>query len=119
MPKPARRVKHPITGSPEEEFDWLAHYGLSRGEVARLLPTLPGGLTSARSFYVNSMLPRAIFQGREQASLPLTPGRWYLIPLEIVDRHPSLRESPLPPAAARSMTPAEEPRAFAAWTAGG
>ena len=119
MPKPARRTKHTVTGNPQEDFEWLAHFGLSRADIGRLLPTLPGGLTSLRSFYVNSMLPRAIFQGREQASIPLTPGRWYLIPLEIVDRHPRLRESPLLPAAARSMIPADEPRSLAAWTAGG
>jgi hypothetical protein len=106
-------------GHPEEDFEWLSHYGLSRGEIARLLPTLPGGLTSANSFYVNTMIPRMIFRGREQTSIPLTAGRWYLIPLAIVERHHALRDSPAPLAAAASKLPVDAPRSIAAWTAGG
>lgn len=114
-----RKSKHPVAGDPEDEFSWLGNLGLSKSEIGRLLPTLPGGMTSTLSFYVNSMLPRIIFRGREEASIPMTPGRWYLIPLEIVERHVALQENPRPLAAARSMVPADEPRSLAAWTAGG
>jgi hypothetical protein len=119
MPKPARRSPHPNAENLEVEFGWLATYGLDRPEIGRLLPTVPGTLTSPRCFYVNSMLPKHIFRGREQGSLPLTAGRWFLIPLEIVRAFPKLWESTLPPAAAVSKLGNDGPTTMAAWTAGG
>lgn len=103
MPKPTRRTRPSAPDRPEVAFDWLANFGLHRSDVHRLLPALPGGLTSRNSFYVNTMIPRYIFRGREQGSIPLTPGRWYLIPIELVQAKPRLRESPLSLAAACSM----------------
>lgn len=100
-------------------FDWLGAYGLDRSEVTRLLPTVPGGLTSAKSYYVNSLIPDRIFRGREQGSLPMTPGRWFLIPYELVESHPALVENPLPPATARSLLPWNDTRTLSAWTSGG
>jgi hypothetical protein len=119
MPKPARRSPHPNAENLELEFEWLLGYGLSKAEVGRLLPTVPGTMTSAASFYVNSMLPKLVFRGREQGSLPLTAGRWFLIPLEIVDAYPRLRDATLPPAAAASRLAKDEPRTMSAWTTGG
>ena len=119
MPKPVRRSKHPNAENLEVEFEWLGQYGLSETEIGRILPTVPGGLTGPRYYYVNSMLPKRIFRGRDQGSLPLTSGRWFLIPLEIVEAHPKLSESPLLPAAAVSLLGHDGPRAVAAWTAGG
>jgi len=119
MPKPARRSPHPNAENLELEFDWLTGYDLSGEEIGRLLPAVPGTLTSARSFYVNSMLPKHVFRGREQGSLPLTVGRWFMIPLEIVEAFPRLWESTQAPAAAVSMLGNDGPRSMAAWTAGG
>jgi hypothetical protein len=101
------------------QFGWLVeNFDFSPGEIARLLPTIPGGLTSNNSYYVNTLLPNLIFQGREQTSIPMTPGRWYLIPLELVEIHPRLREAPKPLAAAHSMFPDEGPRTIAEWPTG-
>lgn len=119
MPKPIRRAKHPNAENRELEFEWLSHYGLGNSEIGRLLPTVPGTMTSDRCFYVNSMLPKHIFRGRTQASLPITQGRWFLIPLEIVEQFPRLYESTLSPAAAVSLLGDDSPRGVAAWTAGG
>lgn len=76
-------------------------------------------MTSANSYYVNSLIPDKVFRGREQGSLPITSGRWFLIPMDVVEAYPALRDSPLPPAAARSLLPDDGPRSIAAWTAGG
>ncbi len=119
MPKPVKRSPHPNAENLEQEFEWLSGYGLNSTEMGRLLPTVPGTMTSAQSFYVNSMLPKCIFRGREQGSLPLIAGRWFLIPLEIVVAHPKLAESTHPPAAAASRLGNDGPRRMAAWTAGG
>jgi hypothetical protein len=100
-------------------FKWLEHAGLTPAEIERLLPTVPGGFTSANSFYVNSLIPEVIFRGQEQSSIPMTPGRWFAIPLEIVDRHPTLRSGPRSLAAAVSLLRDEEPRSFVEWTSGG
>ncbi|GEM_PF-6208644 len=103
----------------DADFTWLGGYGLKAGEIGRLLPTLAGGLTSATSFYVNSMLPNHVFRGAEQASIPMTEGRWYLVPLELVKDHPRLTEKPLPLAAARSLLPPPSTGSISAWTTGG
>ena len=119
MPKPVRRSPHPNAENLKLEFEWLSGYGLTPSEIERLLPTVPGTMTSTRCFYVNSMLPRHIFRGREQGSLPLTAGRWFLIPLEIVESFPKLWANPVPPAAAVSLLGNDGPQAMAAWTEGG
>lgn len=119
LAKPARRSKATETVSGDPHFDWLRKFGVSRVETSRLLPTLPGGLTSANSFFVNSNIPDKVFRGREQGSIPLTSGRWFLFPMEIVQAHPRLMEEPLSLASARSSLDKDDPRAIAAWTAGG
>jgi hypothetical protein len=119
MPKPVRRTKPLNSGKLELDFEWLAHYDLHKSEVARLLPTVPGGFTSQNSFFVNNLIPKTIFRGREQASIPPTPGRWYLIPLEIVQAHPEIHANAIPLANAWSMVPTDGPRSFSAWTTGG
>lgn len=99
-------------------FGWLTRFGANADEVARLLPTLPGGMTSANSYYVNSLIPDVIFRGREQATLPMTSGRWYLIPLELIDSHPPMRAECKPVAVAPSMLPLDGPREIAEWPTG-
>jgi hypothetical protein len=93
--------------------------GLSSQEIRRLLPTVPGGFTSANSFYVNSLIPDVTFRGQEQSSIPMTPGRWFAIPLEIIDRHPPLRSGARNLASAVSLLREQEPRTFVEWTSGG
>lgn len=108
MPKPARKNKPLSPDGASSSLDWLGHFGLHLTDLHRLLPATPGGMTSSNSFYVNTMVPRTIFRGREQGSIPLTPGRWYMIPIDIVEAQPQLRESPRHLATALSLMPADE-----------
>lgn len=48
--------------------------------------------TPSLSYYVNSGVPGQIFEGYAQASLPLTVGRWYLFPSDIVESHERLTD---------------------------
>ncbi len=100
-------------------FDWLKSFGLTEEELRRLLPAVPGGSTDDRCYYVNTLLPDMIFKGRTYGTIPLTPGRWFLIPLEIVESHSRIREAAKPLATVRSAFPTDGPRSFQEWTAGG
>jgi hypothetical protein len=115
--KPARKRRNPDDQSPD--LDWLRGLGLGREEVTRLSPAIPGGMTSATSFYVNSAIRGTVFRGQEQTSLPPTSGRWFLIPLEIVDAHPELKDQAVRPAMAVRLAPMDGPSDITAWTAGG
>jgi hypothetical protein len=86
-------------------LDWLGRFGLSRDEVIRLQPALPADMTSDNSYYVNSGIADKVFQGRDQGSLPITLGRWFLIPSDIVQAHPQLLESLHHPASASGPWP--------------
>jgi hypothetical protein len=43
------------------------------------------------ALYVNTGSPRVVYRGTEEGTLPLVAGKWYLIPSDIVERHPELR----------------------------
>jgi hypothetical protein len=75
---------------------WLTDLGLSDSEVRALNPCVPGEFTLPNTFYVNSGSPRIVYRGTLEGTLPLVAGRWYLIPSDIVDRHPNLRQDAVP-----------------------
>ncbi|HZT96466.1 MAG TPA: hypothetical protein VFB34_06480 [Chloroflexota bacterium] len=102
-----------------QQFEWLQTYGLNQDERRRLLSTVPGSPTDDHSYYVNSLLPDRVFKGRTYATIPMTPGRWFLIPMEIVESHPRISASSSPLATARSAFEWEGPRSIQEWTTGG
>ena len=72
-------------------LEWASELGLSADEIAHLNPCVPGEFTLSDTYYLNTASPRIVYVGTAEGSLPLVAGRWYLIPDEIVGRHPSLR----------------------------
>jgi hypothetical protein len=71
-------------------LDWATEIGLSREDIAQLNPCVPGEFTLPEGLYLNTATPRVVYGGTAEGTLPLVSGRWYLLPMEIVDRHPDL-----------------------------
>lgn len=78
---------NPVPGA----FDWLVNLGVERDELAFLNPCVPGEFTLGDTYYVNSASPGIVYRGTMEGTLPLVAGRWYIIPGDVVVRHPSLR----------------------------
>jgi hypothetical protein len=74
-----------------DELAWATDLGLSDEEIRSLNPCVPGEFTLPNAYYLNSSTPRVVYGGTAEGTLPLVTGRWYLLPAEIVDRHPNLR----------------------------
>jgi hypothetical protein len=70
---------------------WLGEMGLGEDELRGLNPCVPGEFTLPEALYVNTGSPRVVYRGTEEGTLPLVAGKWYLIPSDIVERHPELR----------------------------
>jgi hypothetical protein len=81
-------------------FEWLVEMGVDRDELPSLNPCVPGEFTLPDTFYVNSATPRIVYRGTQEGTLPLVAGRWYLIPNDVVEHHPSLRRDTIPVAGA-------------------
>lgn len=73
------------------DMEWASELGLSAEEIAQLNPCVPGEFTLPDTYYLNTASPRIVYTGTAEGTLPLVAGRWYLIPDEIVARHPSIR----------------------------
>ena len=69
-------------------------------EIRDLNPCVPGEFTLPSAYYVTTVTPRTVYRGSEEGTLPLVPGRWYLIPDTVTDRHPELIRDPAPVARA-------------------
>lgn len=78
------------------ELNWLVELGVEPSELPNLNPCVPGEFTLPDTYYINTGAPRVIFYGSAEATLPLVAGRWYLIPVDIVARHPDLTRSAQP-----------------------
>lgn len=85
-------------------LEWATEIGLSREEIAELNPCVPGEFTLPDGLYLNSATPRVVYRGTAEGTLPLVSGRWYLIPAEIVSRHPDLSRDPVSVARAVRLT---------------
>ncbi|GAC1398696.1 MAG: hypothetical protein NVSMB52_12270 [Chloroflexota bacterium] len=70
--------------------------GLAEAEVRALNPCVPGEFTVADNYYVNTATPRTIYRGSEEGTLPMVPGRWYIIPARIVGTHSELARDTVP-----------------------
>lgn len=88
-----------------EGFQWLADMGVSRDDLLNLNPCVPGEFTAPNALYVNSGGAGMMFRGTNEGSLPLVAGIWFLIPTDIVKRHPNLRHD--------AMSVARAPRLIA------
>jgi hypothetical protein len=73
---------------PLQALDWLKARGATN--LRELNPCVPGEFTLSDAYYVNTATPEVIYRGTEEGTLPLTPGRWFLIPGDIVARAPAL-----------------------------
>lgn len=71
-------------------FDWLLQRGVTQDELRSLNPCVPGEFTTPGACYVNAATPGTIYGGTHEGTLPLVPGRWYLIPTTLIGRHPDL-----------------------------
>jgi hypothetical protein len=85
-------------------LDWATEIGLTREELADLNPCVPGEFTLPESLYLNTATPRVVYGGTAEGTLPLVNGRWYLIPGEVVGRHPDLSRDPVSVARAVRLT---------------
>ena len=85
-------------------LDWLRQRGLSEEEIRDLNPCVPGEFTMQNTFYVNSATPDLVYRGSEEGTLPLVAGRWYLIPMGTLKRHPELTRETAPVARAVRLT---------------
>jgi hypothetical protein len=88
----------------EASLGWLVDLGVERTELVKLNPCVPGEFTLPETYYVNTASPRVIYLGTAEGTLPIVPGRWYIIPNGIVQRHTSLTRDTLPVAAAVRRT---------------
>ena len=83
---------------------WLVDGGLTEQEVLDLNPCVPGEFTLTETCYVNTATPRIVYHAGGEGTLPLVSGRWYIIPDNIVDRHPELRNDTVPVARSVRLT---------------
>lgn len=83
-----------------EALRWLGDMGLSPAEIASLNPCVPGEFTLFDTCYVNGATPRIVYHATGEGTLPLVKGRWYIIPSDVVERHPELRRDTKPVARA-------------------
>lgn len=74
-----------------EAVGWLRDLGLDQRELLELNPCVPGEFTMPEAYYVNSGSPRIVYRGTNEGSLPLVAGMWFLIPNDVIDRHPDMR----------------------------
>jgi hypothetical protein len=81
-------------------FGWLLEQGFDERDLLALNPCVPGEFTLPDAYYVNSGSPRIVYRGTLEGTLPLVAGRWYLIPDDVLDRHPALRRDSVPVARA-------------------
>lgn len=86
------------------ELDWARELGLSREELFDLNPCVPGEFTAMDTYYLNSATPRIVYAGSNEGTLPIVPGRWYLIPESILGKHPDLRRDAVPVARSVRLT---------------
>jgi hypothetical protein len=86
------------------ELDWARELGLSTDEILVLNPCVPGEFTAMDTYYFNSATPRIVYAGSNEGTLPLVPGRWYLIPDDVLDRHADLKRAAVPAARAVRLT---------------
>lgn len=82
---------------------WLTDLGVEREELSNLNSCVPGEFTLPDTLYVNTATPRVLYMGTAEATLPLIAGRWYLLPVDIVARHPDLTRDTRPVAHAPSL----------------
>jgi hypothetical protein len=94
----------PVSGQSNRGVDWLSGMGLSAEEIAGLNPCVPGEFTLPDTCYVNSATPRIVYHAGGEGTLPMVAGRWYLIPGDIVARHPELCRDTVPVARAVRLT---------------
>jgi hypothetical protein len=85
-------------------LDWLTELGLSVEETQRLNPCVPGEFTMPDTFYVNVATPRVIYRAGNEGTLPLVPGRWFLVPENVARRYPNLARETVPVARAVRLT---------------
>lgn len=79
-----------------EALHWLIELGVEPEEMSYLNPCVPGEFTLPDTLYVNTATPRIIYMGTEEGTLPLVTGLWYLIPVDVVARHPDLAQKTRP-----------------------
>jgi hypothetical protein len=90
--------------SPVRGLEWLTDMGLTGDEISSLNPCVPGEFTLTETCYVNTATPRIVYHAGGEGTLPLISGRWYLIPDDIVDRHPELSNDTVPVARSVRLT---------------
>lgn len=91
----------PLPNDIRERLHWLSNRGVT--DLNDLNPCIPGQFTLADAYYVNTATPELIYLGTEEGTLPMTAGRWYLIPETILARAPALTENPTPVARAARL----------------
>ncbi len=85
-------------------LDWATEIGFTRDEIADLNPCVPGEFTLPDGLYLNTATPRVVYGGTAEGTLPLVSGRWYLVPMGTVSRHPDLSRDPVSVARAVRLT---------------
>ena len=71
-------------------LQWLTERGLTADDLANLNPAIPGEFTLPDTYYVNSATPGQVYVGTAEGTLPMVPGRWFIIPTRIVSGAPDL-----------------------------
>jgi hypothetical protein len=87
---------------PLRTLDWLKSRGVS--SLQDLNPCVPGEFTLSDTYYVNTATPEIVYRGKGEGTLPLTSGRWYLIPGDLVASAPGLTRDAVPVARAVSLS---------------
>jgi hypothetical protein len=87
---------------PLHVLEWLRARGVDN--LRDLNPCVPGEFTLSDAYYVNTATPDVIYRGTGEGTLPLTPGRWYLIPGGIVAKSSALTRDTVPVARAVSLS---------------
>jgi hypothetical protein len=86
------------------DFAWMLDLGVARDDLNQLSPCVPGEFTTPDALYVNTATPRSVYRGTHEGTLPLVPGRWYMLPTSLANRYPALSRETLSVAAAVSRS---------------
>jgi hypothetical protein len=89
---------------PKSGLRWLQEQGLIDSQISGLNPCQPGEFTMQNTYYVNSATPGVVYHGTEEGTLPMVPGRWYLLPATIAEAQPRLTANTVSVARAVRLT---------------
>lgn len=75
---------------PRQGLEWLREAGLTEDELRSLNPCVPGEFTLFDTYYVNSGSPGVVYTSTGEGTLPMVAGRWFIIPQDVANAHPTL-----------------------------